>query len=99
MDSGGTTSFIASAREAMLLEQAIRVARAYPDAARPRLVALARAGREAALVGDRALEDGYLASAFAVYREAALLFMAAEVIGASAAEPLTEPLSAETVLA
>ena len=84
-------------REALLLEQAMRAARGYTDGAR--VSALARAGAEAALVADRALDDGYLASALTVYRDAGLLFMAAAVVGAPASEPLAAELPPATVLA
>ena len=84
-------------REALLLEQAMRAARSYTDGAR--VSALARAGAEAALVADRALDDGYLASAFAVYREAALSFMAAAIVSTPAPEPVAAELPAATVLA
>jgi hypothetical protein len=84
-------------REAFLLEQAMRTANTYPDSAR--VIALARDGHEATLVADRALDDGYLASALAVYREAALLFMAAAVVGTSSGEPVPDPLAREAVVA
>jgi hypothetical protein len=89
---------MSSVREALLLEQAMRAAGAYPDSSR--VIALARAGREAALVADRALDDGYLASALVVYREAALAFMAAAVTAtAGTGEPLPDSLTPEAVLA
>jgi hypothetical protein len=84
-------------REALLLEQAMRAARSYTDGAR--VSALARAGAEAALVADRALDDGYLASALIVYREAGLAFIAAAVVGAPASEPAPAELSPAAVLA
>jgi hypothetical protein len=87
---------VASVREALLLEQAMRAVRNYPDATR--VVALARAGREAALVADRALDDGYLAAALAAYREAALTLMGAAVVATSGAES-AGPLTPETVIA
>jgi hypothetical protein len=84
-------------REALLLEQAMRAARSYTDGAR--VSTLARAGAEAALVADRALDDGYLASALTVYREAGVLFMAAAVVGAPASEPVAAELPPATVVA
>ncbi|HVU49735.1 MAG TPA: discoidin domain-containing protein [Polyangia bacterium] len=72
------------------------MARGYKDGAR--VTALARAGAEAALVADRALDDGVLASALAVYREAGLCFMAAAVASTASAEPEAE-LPPATVLA
>jgi F5/8 type C domain len=83
-------------REALLLEQAMRAARGYTDGAR--VSALARAGAEASLVADRALDDGYLASALTVYRDAGLLFMAAAVVGAPASEPVAAELPPAGVL-
>jgi hypothetical protein len=84
-------------REALFLEQAMRTARGYTDGAR--VTALARGAAEAALVADRALDDGYLASALALYREAGLLYMAAAVVGAPASEPVAGELSAAAALA
>jgi hypothetical protein len=84
-------------REAVLLENPIRQAGSYANGAR--VIALARAGHEAALVADRALEDGYLASAQALYREAALSFMAAAVEATPGATPAGDPLPRQSVLA
>jgi hypothetical protein len=88
---------MASVREALLLERAMLTARSYPDATR--VIALARAAHEASLVADRALEDRYLACALSLYREAALLLMAAILAGTPGSEPIAEPLSRAAVLA
>jgi hypothetical protein len=72
-----------SAREALLLERAAMLSGSYPARQRERLRALVRAARERAFVADAALEDGHAASAVVLYREAALLFMEARVVGES----------------
>jgi hypothetical protein len=91
------SSVVASVREALLLEHAMRAVRSYPDGAR--VTALARAGGEAALLADRALDDGYLASALALYREAALQLMAAAVVAAPGGGPVADPLPRTELLA
>jgi hypothetical protein len=84
-------------REAFLLEDAERTAAGYPAAERARMRALARAAAERALVAERAL-DRHPATALALYREAALLSMAARV-SVEDGPALAEPLVAAEVVA
>jgi hypothetical protein len=93
-----TTGRLGALREALLLEGATRTAAGYAEDARARMRALVRAAREHVHAADAALEDGHAASALPLYREAALLLMAARVTVAGG-EPLGEPLAAGEVLA
>jgi hypothetical protein len=84
-------------REAFLLEDAERAAVGYATGALSSMRAFVRAGADRALVAERAL-DGHPASALALFREAALFYMAARVCVASD-PPLVEPLDAREVVA
>jgi hypothetical protein len=92
----GAAGRVRAWREALLLEDAERTAAGYADGARDRMRALVRAGADRALVADQAF-DGHPAAALALYREAALFYMAARV--AVSGELLDEPLVAERVVA
>ena len=65
--------------EALLLKQAEEKAVAYPLSARPKMRELVRAANDRAEVAND-LVEGHVASALALYREAALLYMAAFVV-------------------
>ncbi|HVU49560.1 MAG TPA: discoidin domain-containing protein [Polyangia bacterium] len=83
-------------REALLLEDAEAAALGYATGALAAMRAFVRAGAERALVAERALDD-HPASALALYREAAVFYMAARASVASDG-PLGEPLDAREVV-
>jgi NedA-like, galactose-binding domain len=85
-----------SVRATFLLGDAERLAASYLDLGRQRMRPLVRAAQDRAAVAERLLEH-HAASALTLYREAALLTMAAAVT-ASSAEPLAEPLDAAEVV-
>jgi len=76
--------------DAFLLRGGERLATSYPEVGHAKLRAFVLAGRERAGVADDLVES-HAASALTLYREAALLYMAAYVTGAPGA-PLREPL-------
>jgi hypothetical protein len=96
--AAGTAGRLGAVREALLLEGAVRRAAGYDDGARPRMRSFVRAARERAFAADAALDDGPSASALSLYREAAVLFMAARVTVEGAEAP-AEPLDDASVLA
>ena len=83
--------------DAFLLKNVERTAAAYPASAHDKLRELSRAARDRVLVAD-GLVDLHVPSALCLYREAALLHMAAFVV-ATTGVPVAEPLRAEEVLA
>ncbi len=82
--------------DCFLLKRSERTAARTSEAARPRVAELVRAGRERARVAD-SLVESHVSSALPLYREAALLMMAAFVTGGGGA-PLGEPLTVNEVL-
>jgi hypothetical protein len=85
-----------SVRATFLLGDAERLAASYLDLGRQRMRPLVRAAQDRAAVAERLLER-HAASALTLYREAALLYMAAAVTAGSA-DPLAEPLDAAEVV-
>jgi hypothetical protein len=83
-------------REVFLLEDAEEAAVGYATGAVAAMRAFVRAGADRALVAERAL-DGHPASALALFREAAVFYMAARASVASDG-PLGEPLDAREVV-
>jgi len=87
---------LGSVRATFLLGDAERLAASYLDLGRQRMRPLVRAAQDRVAVAERVLER-HAASALTLYREAALLYMAAAVTAGSA-EPLAEPLDAGEVV-
>jgi hypothetical protein len=83
-------------REAFFLEDAEDAALGYASGAVAAMQTFVRAGADRALVAERAL-DGHPASALALFREAAVFYMAARASVASDG-PLGEPLDAREVV-
>jgi hypothetical protein len=83
-------------RETFLLEDAERAALGYATGTLKAMRSFMRAGADRALVAERALE-GHPSSALALYREAAVFYMAARASVASDG-PLGEPLDAREVV-
>jgi hypothetical protein len=83
-------------REALLLEDAEQAAIGYATGGASAMRGFVQAGADRALVAERAL-DGHPASALALYREAAVFYMAARASVAPDG-PLGEPLDAREVV-
>ena len=83
-------------REVLLLEDAEQAAISYASGAVAAMRGFVRSGADRALVAERTL-DGHPASALALYREAAVFYMAARASVASDG-PLGEPLDAREVV-